>query len=118
MTASTLSAAAEAGATVADGRGWTALVDGGGADDVGEVGAAGVSVVRGAACGDGANVCGDETTVWDGVGRIDLDAAPAALPVAICTAISATTRTTTAAATARYAWRGAQARGRARWRGT
>ena len=118
MTASTLSAAAKAGDAVADGGGWTALADGGGVDDVGEVDAEGVSVMRGVACGDGATTCGDETTVSGCVGRIDVEATPAALPVAICTAISATARTTMAAATARYARRGAQARGRARWRGT
>ena len=121
MTASTLSAAAKAGDAVADGGGWTALADGGGVgevDDVGEVDAEGVSVMRGVACGDGATTCGDETTVSGCVGRIDVEATPAALPVAICTAISATARTATPAATARYARRGAQARGRARWRGT
>jgi hypothetical protein len=115
MTASTLSAAAKAGGAVADGGGWTALADGGGAGDVGEVDAEGVSVMRGVACGDGATTCGDETTVWGGLARIDVEAA---LPVAICTAIIATARITTPAATARYARRGAQARGRARWRGT
>jgi hypothetical protein len=124
MAASTLSAAAEAGDGAADVEGRTALVDEGGAGDVGEVGAEEVSVTCGVACrewaavcGDEPAVCGDEAAVRGGVGRIDVESAPAGPPVAMCTAINATARTTPAAATARYARRGAQALGRARWRG-
>lgn len=93
MTASTLSAAddAEASVAVADGEGRTALVDEDGADDVG---AGEVLVTPGVTGGDGAIVC-------DGVSRIDVAAAPAAPPAAMRTAITATATTTTAAASAR-----------------
>ena len=101
MTASTLAAAAEAGDAVADGGGWTGPSDGGGADDFGDVGAEVVSVVRGMACGDGAAVCDDEAAVCGGFGRIDVEAAPAAPPVAICTPINAAARIRAAAASTR-----------------
>jgi hypothetical protein len=117
MTARTLSAAGDAadgaecagaGDAVADGEGRVALADEEGADDVGT---GEVLVTPDVTGGDGATVC-------DGVGRIDVEAAPAAPPAAIRTAITATARTTTAAASATYARRGAHARGRARCRGT
>jgi hypothetical protein len=123
MTARTLLAAEEtggaggAGDALAGGEGRAALVDEGGAD---EVGAGEVLVTRGVTCDDAAVWVGSTglvAAVSGGVDRVEVSAAPAAPLPAICVASAATARTTTAAASARNARRGADARERARWRG-